>query len=257
MLSFFTTSFASFVGPVRPVVDLPGRLHRSARRTSRRMRSAQLVVGLVAVGVGVALIVEAGLGVASWDLLNVALAARFDLPLGLVAIVVGLGAGGLAVLLGAHVRASSLVPLFTVAPVLQATVTLVDTPARFGGQLTMLVAGMAVLALGVGAYIGSENGAGPADMLFLRLAERGLPIWVARVAVDGAVVTTGWLLGGPLGIGTVIVTVCLGPMVAVTMRWFTLEAARGSASRRAARQHPSNSMAGEGFTAPADITPAA
>ncbi|MEX1177309.1 MAG: hypothetical protein WEB09_02500 [Nitriliruptor sp.] len=248
MLSFFTTSFASFAGPVRPVVDLPGRLHRSARRTSRHMRVVQLLVGLLGVGVGVALIVEAGLGVASWDLLNVALAARFDLPLGLVAIVVGFGAGGLAVLLGARVRASSLVPLFVVAPVLQAGVALVDTPAGFGGQLTMLVAGMAVLALGVGAYVGSENGAGPADMLFLRLAERGLPIWVARVAVDGVVVTAGWLLGGPLGVGTVIVTVCLGPMVAVTMRWFTLDAARSSVVRRAVLQHPSNWNAGEQLT---------
>lgn len=235
MLSFFTTSFAIFVKPARPVLELSGRARRSHRRTSRWSRLLQLAVGLVTVGIGIGLVLQAGLGVASWDVLNVAIAGRLGVPLGVVAIVVGLLAGTLAVVLGARPRFRAIVPLLVVSPVLEATIRTVVTPGSLTGRFSMLLAGMAVLAVGVGAYIGSENGAGPADMLFLQLAERGLPIWAAKVTVDGVVVLAGWLLGGPIGIGTVIVTAGMGPLIARTMRWFDLVDAHAAAAHRSAR----------------------
>lgn len=232
MLSFFTTSFAVVVRPAQPVRDLTVRVRRSRHRTSLRARTLQLLVGLLAVGLGIGLIVQAGLGVASWDVLNVGIARRFDLPLGVVAVVVGLVAGGLAVAVGARPRWTSLVPLLIVSPVLDLTVRLVATPDGLGGQFAMLGAGMVVLSLGVGAYVGSENGAGPADLLFLALAGRGLPVWATRMGVDGTVVLLGWLVGGPVGVGTVLVTAGIGPMIALTLRWFDLLAAHESVARR-------------------------
>lgn len=232
MLSFFTSSFAIVVRPAQPLRDLSTRMHRSRHRTTWRARTIQLLVGLVAVGLGIGLIVQAGLGVASWDVLNVGLARRFDLPLGAVAVAVGLLAGSLAVAFGARPRVTSLLPLLIVSPVLDITVRTVTTPAGPGGKLALLAAGMVVLSLGVGAYVGSENGAGPADMLFLALAARGLPVWAARVGVDGTVVLAGWLVGGPVGIGTVVVTAAIGPMIALTLRWFDLLAARETTARR-------------------------
>ena len=232
MLSFFTTSFAVFIRPTRPVRELSGRVRRSRHRLSTRARLTQLFLGLLCVGVGTGTILQAGLGVASWDVLNVALAQRLGVPLGVVAVGVGLGAGAVATALGARPSLRTLVPLFVVAPVLELTVRTATTPDTLVGQVGMLLAGMIVLSMGGGAYIGSENGAGPADMLFLRLAERGLPLWAARVGLDGTVVLGGWLLGGPVGVGTVIVTAGIGPMIALTLRWFDLLYAHETVIRR-------------------------
>lgn len=231
MLSFFTTSFAIFVHPAQPVRELTGRVRRSRRRLSGRARAAQLFLGLLLAGTGIGMILRAGLGVASWDVLNVALSERFGVPLGIVAVLVGLAAGAIAVALGARPRARSLVPLFVVSPVLQLAIHLIATPATLVGQFALLLSGMVFLAVGVGAYIGSENGAGPADLLFLSLAAKGLPVWAARVSIDGTVVLAGWLLGGPVGVGTVIVTAGIGPMIALTLRWFDLLYAHESEAR--------------------------
>lgn len=232
MLSFFTTSFAVVIRPARPVKELSGRVRRSRHRTTWRARTVQLLVGLLAVGIGIGLIVQAGLGVASWDVLNVGLSRRFDVPLGVVAVAVGLLAGSLAVAFGARPRLTSLIPLLIVSPVLDITVRSVATPDDLAGQFAMLLGGMVVLSLGVGAYVGSENGAGPADLLFLSIANKGVPVWAARVGVDGTVVFVGWLIGGPVGVGTVLVTAGIGPMIALTLRWFDLLIAHETAARR-------------------------
>jgi uncharacterized membrane protein YczE len=232
MLSFFTTSFAVFVRPTRPVRELTDRVRRSRHRLSGRARTAQLLLGLLFVGTGIGMVLQAGLGVASWDVLNVALSQRFGLPLGVVAVMVGLLAGGAAIGLGARPSPRSLVPLPVVSPVLELAVRTVPTPGTLIGQFALLLSGMIVLAVGVGGYIGSENGAGPADLLFLSLAEKGLPVWAARVSLDGTVVLTGWLLGGPVGIGTILVTAGIGPMIALTLRWFDLFLAHETVARR-------------------------
>ena len=235
MLSFFTTSFAIFVHPAQPVREMTGRVRRSRRRLSGRARTAQLFLGLLFVGTGIGMILRAGLGVASWDVLNVALSERFGVPLGVVAVLVGLAAGATAVALGARPRVRSLVPLFVVSPMLELAVHVITTPATLVGQFALLLSGMVLLAVGVGAYIGSENGAGPADLLFLSLAAKGLPVWAARAGLDGTVVLAGWLLGGPVGVGTIIVTAGIGPMIVLTLRWFDLLYAHESEARHDAQ----------------------
>ena len=143
-----------------------------------------------------------------------------------MAIAVGLTAGVLAVLCGARPGWRSLIPIVVVSPVLELTVRTISTPEDVVGQLGALLAGMVLLALGVGAYIGSENGAGPADLLFLQLAKTRLPVWAARVVLDGSVLLLGWSLGGPVDIGTAVVTAGMGPLVASSISWFDLAAAR-------------------------------
>ena len=232
MLSFFTTSFAVFVHPAQPMRSLSLRARTSHRRTTATARNSQLGVGLIAVGIGVGMIIQAGLGAAAWDVLNVALAQRTGAPLGAMAMAVGVTAGALAVLCGARPGWRSLVPVVVVSPLLELTVRTVSTPEDLVGQLGMLLAGMVLLALGVGAYIGSENGAGPADLLFLQLAGTRLPVWAARAVLDGSVLLLGWSLGGPVGPGTLIVTAGIGPLVALSIAWFDLAAAHANTSYR-------------------------
>ena len=147
-----------------------------------------------------------------------------------VAIAVGLTAGVLAVLCGARPGWRSLIPMVVVSPVLELTVRTVSTPEDVVGQLGALLAGMVLLALGVGAYIGSENGAGPADLLFSswprRACRSGRP---ASCSMDRCCCSAGrWAVrstsaprSSPPGWG----------------HW-SPRASRGSTSPPPARQHP-------------------
>ncbi|MTV24033.1 hypothetical protein FTX61_01145 [Nitriliruptoraceae bacterium ZYF776] len=232
MLSFFTTSFAIAVAPDGRLRTAPARVRRSPRRDTRPARSLQLLLGLVAVGVGVGLVIRAELGVASWDVLHVGLSGRTGWSVGTVAIVVGVGAALLAWLLGERPRWGSLVPLAVVSPSIDGTLALVPSAAGTTNAYALLVAGTLALAVGVGAYVASDHGAGPGDLVFLGVARHGVPLWAARMLVDGTAVAVGWLVGGPIGVGTVLLTVALGPMIAHAIRFFDLVPAREEAARR-------------------------
>ena len=240
MLSFFTTSFAVAVRPVTapakaaavPARAAAVRARRAPRRTRRHLRTVQFLLGLVTVGIGVACLIRADLGVASWDVLHVGLASRTGASVGVVSAAVAVVAVGLAALLGERPRAGTLVPVAVVAPTIDVALHLVSTPATALGQGSLLLGGMLLLSLGVGAYVASDHGAGPGDLVFLGVAKLGAPLWVARAGVDGILVLVGWLVGGPVGVGTVIVTAGLGPLIAVTMRVFDLAPARDEVHRR-------------------------
>lgn len=232
MLSFFTTSFAILLRPAQPMRSLTLQVRTSPRRTTATARRLQLGIGLAAVGIGVGLILQAGLGSAAWDVLNLALVQRFGAPIGAIALMVGFAAGALAVLCGARPTWRSLIPVMVAAPLLDLTVRIVSTPKELTGQAGMLLTGMVLLALGVGAYIQTGNGAGPADLLFLQLAKTRLPVWAARAVLEGSVLLLGWSLGGPVGPGTLIVTAGMGPLVALSISWFDLSQAWANTGER-------------------------
>ncbi len=226
MLSLFTTSYALATDRTGPLQARPRRARTHPRRNQRSARTLQLLAGLVAVGIGVGLIISAELGVASWDVLHVGLAELAGWSVGTASVTVGLGAAGAAALLGERPRVGSLVPLAVVGPSIDATLLLAPGASTLTGQLTLLVTGMIVLALGVGAYVASDHGAGPSDLVFLAIARRGIPLAYARLLVDGSAVLGGWAIGGPVGLGTVIVTLSLGPLIGLAIKGFDLVPAR-------------------------------
>jgi uncharacterized membrane protein YczE len=238
MLSSFTTSFATVVAPVTD----PARVATSRARTApvrhrRPARTVQLLGGLTLVGTGVATVITAGLGVASWDVLHVGLSGQLGWSIGAVAALLSVAAAGLAALLGERARLGALVPVAVVGPTIDLVHPLLDTPDALVGQVAMLAAGMVTLAVGVGAYVASDHGAGPGDLVFLSIARRGVPLWLARSAVDGTLVLVGWLAGGPVGLGTLLLTLGLGPLIGTTIRVFDLAPAREETGRRDAAFH--------------------
>lgn len=232
MLHSLTTSPAIAVRPGRGLRGTPARVRHDPRRDSRRARTVQLLSGLVAVGAGIGMLIRADLGVASWDVLHVGIAGVTGWSVGTAAMIVGLAAAVLAAVLGERPRVGSLVPLAIIGPTIDATMLLLGTAVDPLGRATLLVTGVLTLALGVGAYVTSDHGAGPSDLVFLAVARRGVPIWGSRLLVDGTAVGVGWAIGGPIGIGTVVVTLALGPLVGLTIRWFDLAPAREVIARR-------------------------
>ena len=81
----------------------------------------------------------------------------------------------------------------------------------------MMLSGVVVVALGSGLYIGSGLGPGPRDGLMTGLAARGIPLRVARTGIEVTVLVVGWLLGGQVGVGTVVFALGIGPLVQVLL----------------------------------------
>ena len=181
-------------------------------------RIVQLLLGLVIYGIGLALMVRAGIGVAPWDVLSQGISLRTGLPFGLVTNIVG----ALVLLLWIPIRVR--VGFGTVANVL-----LIGTSAQLGlgfipqqtvpwVQGLVFAGGLALVAVATGLYIGARLGPGPRDGLRTGLHRRtGWPIWIVRTGIEVIVLIAGIALGGQFGIGTILFALLIGPMVGVTL----------------------------------------
>jgi uncharacterized membrane protein YczE len=197
------------------VLPLPDRCEL-ARRVPR------CVLGLVLFGVGVALYVRAELGLGPWDVLHQGLSERTGIPMGSVAI----GVGVLVLLawiplrqrIGLGTVLNTLLIGLTLDLVLHHLPELDAAPSRW----VALAAGLVLVAIGSGLYIGSGLGPGPRDGVMMGLKERGMSVRVARTSVELAALGLGWLLGGRVGIGTLAFAFGIGPLVHLALDRFTL-----------------------------------
>jgi uncharacterized membrane protein YczE len=193
-------------------------------------RITQLLGGLLLYGIGLALMVRAGIGVAPWDVLSQGVSLRTGLPFGLVTNIIG----ALVLLLWIPIRVR--VGFGTVANVLligssaQLGLSVIPQQTVPGIQALVFAGGLALVAVATGLYIGARLGPGPRDGLMTGLHQRtGWPIWVVRTSIEVIVLTVGWALGGQFGIGTIAFALLIGPMVGVTLPLFRIpEAVRPS-----------------------------
>ena len=111
---------------------------------------------------------------------------------------------------------------------------MIPAPPSIWVGAQMFVAGLLLLAFATGLYIAADFGPGPRDGLMTGLVARtGRPVWLVRTLIEGSVLLIGFLLGGPVGVGTVLFAFGVGPLVGWFLPWTTrLRAAR---SRQLAR----------------------
>jgi uncharacterized membrane protein YczE len=193
----------------------------SDRRLPRRL--IQLYLGLLLYGLSMALLVRSSLGVMPWDVLHQGLARQVGGSLGQVTIVVGV-----IVLLG-WIPLRERPGLGTVSNVVviglavDAALAVVSAPAELPARLALVVLGVTLNAVATAAYIGVRLGAGPRDGLMTGLVRRtGGSVRLVRTGIEVAVVTVGWLLGGTLGVATVLYAVAIGPLVHLLLPVFTV-----------------------------------
>jgi uncharacterized protein len=219
--------------------SVPSRLavvrHRITRHVPPPVRLLQFVVGLALCAVAVWASIRVGLGVSPWDTLHVGLSVRLGLSFGVVVGGVGLLVLTVSWALGVRPGWGTLLNLVAVAWVLDALLAtpwldgLPDAPMA----VRVLVLGASVVLLGVGGalYIGAGLGAGPRDSLMVACYRHGLPIGASRCVIELSVLLGGWLLGGPVGVGTLVLALGTGPVVQVAFRVLRQEpAARRAAS---------------------------
>lgn len=176
-------------------------------------RSLRLLVGLVLFGLALALLVQAHLGVDPWTVLTQGLARRVDLSLGTVTVLLSLVVLALWMPLRQRPGLGTVANAFVVGPVLDLGVALVPQPASLAVRVLFVVLSLLLIAVGTGLYVGVGWGPGPRDGLMTGLAALGLPVFAARMLLEGTVLLAGWLLGGTVGVATVVFALAVGPLV--------------------------------------------
>lgn len=181
-------------------------------------RVTRLLVGLVIYGTGAAFTVAAGLGVDPWTVFAQGISRVTGVGIGWVTNIVGLGVLLLWIPLRQKPGVGTIANILLVGTSLQLALAILPHPDVLWLQALMLVTGVVLVAVASGLYIGANFGPGPRDGLMTGLHGRfGWPIWACRLAVEGTVLVLGWLLGGTVGIGTVIFALGIGPLVHIAM----------------------------------------
>ncbi|MGB3908941.1 MAG: hypothetical protein WBL06_00515 [Pseudolysinimonas sp.] len=181
-------------------------------------RGVQLVIGLVAYGIAIALLVRGGIGVPPWDVFAQGITRQTGIPFGLVVSLVG----ALVLLLWIPLRekpgVGTVLNVLLIGPSAELGLWLVPQQTVPWQQGVVFGGGLALLAIATGLYIGARLGPGPRDGLMTGLHRRtGWPIWVVRTGIEVTVLTIGFVLGGQLGVGTLAFALLIGPMVNVTL----------------------------------------
>jgi uncharacterized membrane protein YczE len=183
----------------------------------------KLLLGLVLFGVGLWLGLVAELGVGPWDVLTGGLAellgtsfGRTSIVVSLLVLVVGMAAGvrpGIGTLFNVVVIGATIDVLLAS----QLLADLGDGPVLL--RLAVVLLGIAAVAVGSALYLGAHLGPGPRDGLMVVIHTRtGWPVGAARAVLECTVLVIGVLLGGPVGIGTVLFAFGIGPAVQLAFR---------------------------------------
>lgn len=179
----------------------------------RRRPWPRLLFGLVLCGLGIASMVVADLGLGPWDVLHQGLSTVTGAPIGLVTI----GVGAVVLLawlpLGERPGWGTVANVLVIGAVLDLTLLVLPAPDHLALRGAMTAAGPVLFGVGSGFYLGAGMGSGPRDGVMTGLARRGWPVGVARTAIELTALATGFLLGGTVGVGTVLFAVAIGPIV--------------------------------------------
>ena len=184
-------------------------------------RIAQLVIGLFLYGIAIALMIRGAIGVGPWDVFGQGLARVTGLNFGLLINIVG----ALVLLLWIPLRQKpgigTVANVLLIGPSAEVGLWLVPTFDVLWVRVALFVAGLLLLAVASGLYIGARMGPGPRDGLMTGIHTRfGVRIWIARTIVELSVLIVGWILGGNVGIGTVAFALLIGPLVGITIPFF-------------------------------------
>lgn len=194
----------------------------------RFRRFAQLATGQILYGVSDAMLVLAGLGLDPWDVLHQGLARHTPIPIGTWSILVG----ALVLLAWIPLRqrpgVGTVGNVVVIGSVIDIVLAVVPVPHAMVLRWMTLMAGVALNGFATACYIGAGLGPGPRDGLMTGVAARGHSIRVVRTAIEVTVLTAGWLLGGTVGIGTLLYAVSIGPMVHLLLPRLRLAARPGT-----------------------------
>ena len=197
------------------------------------MRGLQLLAGLALFGASVALMIEADLGVDPWDVLHQGIAGQTGLSVGTVVVATSVVVLLLWIPLRQRPGIGTVANALLVGVALDLSLLALPRPDLMAGRVGFMVAGILLNGVATGMYIGAELGPGPRDGLMTGLAARGYSIRLARTAIEVFVLGAGWLLGGTVGVGTVLYALSIGPLAHLFIPFFSIHPSKPRTEVRA------------------------
>ncbi len=194
------------------LVELDPLAQLRAGQLPRRL--VQLLIGLWLYGAAMALFVRSGLGLDPWDVFHQGLQRMVGWSFGTVVIAVGFAVLLLWIPLRQAPGLGTLANAVVIGVATDVTLALVPPAVEAWWAWALLIGGIVLNGVAGALYIGSQLGPGPRDGLLTGLARRtGLSLRVVRTCLELTVLAVGWVLGGTVGIGTVVYAVSIGPLV--------------------------------------------
>ncbi len=211
--------------PRRELANVSALQQLRGGRLPRRL--LQLFAGLYLFGASMAMIVNSGLGMIPWDVLHSGILRHVPLTFGTVITIVALIILLLWIPLKQQPGLGTVLNALLVGPALDLTLLFLPRPDALGWNIALLLAGIVLNGVASAMYIGSQFGPGPRDGLMTGLSRvTGRSIRLVRTLIEVGVVAVGWLLGGVVGIGTVLYAVSIGPVTGALLPPFTVELRR-------------------------------
>ncbi len=214
--------------PPRPrpaLLDLGPLAQLRAGRLGRRL--PQLVVGLALYGASLALMVRGALGLAPWDVLHSGFIRHVPMTLGQAVVLLSFAVLLLWIPLRETPGIGTVANAVLVGLAADATLTVLAEPDSLALRVALTLGGLVLNGLATALYIGSQLGRGPRDGLMTGVARRtGLSLRLVRTGLEVTVVVIGLLLGGALGVGTVLYALAIGPLAQHMLPWCTVDLPR-------------------------------
>jgi uncharacterized membrane protein YczE len=200
---------------------LPGPLGCAGVLLSRRL--AQLFVGLALYGVSLAFVLRAGLGLAPWDVLHQGLAEHLDATVGQMVIAVSFVVLLLWIPLRERPGFGTFANAVLVGVFVDLTLLVLDPAQAWPTRVLLLLGGVLLNGLATALYIGASLGPGPRDGLMTGLVRRtGHSVRLVRTVIEVTVLVVGFLLGGSVGVGTLLYAFAIGPVAHALLPLLTI-----------------------------------
>ena len=175
-----------------------------------------LCIGLFLFGLGESLIITASVGMSPWTVLAEGLSITIGLSIGTLTFLISLGVLLLWIPLKQQAGIGTILNVIIVAAVIEWSLPYLPHPETYAVQILQAVLGTLIVGVASGIYLIANLGPGPRDGLMTGCQKAtGLPIAWVRVFLEIVVITIGWILGGTVGIATVIFAIGVGPAVSM------------------------------------------
>lgn len=185
------------------------------------LRVSQLMVGLAIYGLGIALMVDAKIGIAPWDVFAQGISKQAHITYGIASIVVSVLVLVAWIPLKQKPGIGTVLNAILIGVFADIWMPYLPQFAEYWQNVAKFVVGMVIVAFATGMYIGSNLGSGPRDGLMVGTQKLlGWPFWLVRTIYEAIVLTAGFLMGGQVREGTLIFAVCIGYLMQIFMKLF-------------------------------------
>ncbi|MFC5233312.1 hypothetical protein [Pseudonocardia zijingensis] len=198
-----------------PVTRNPGR------------RVPQLLCGLVLYALSMAMQIRSGLGLNPWDVLHEGLTRQTPLSFGVTTGITGVIVLLLWIPLRQRPGIGTVANVVVIAATIDVALAVLPEPGALVARIALLVGGVVLNGVATAAYVGARLGPGPRDGLMTGLSARtGRSVRLVRTCIEVAVLAGGWLLGGTVGVGTVLYALAIGPLTQLFLPFLAVRTRR-------------------------------